>query len=185
MMALLLTGCGPARERQNFERWQQRLGAAEEIRCQAEITASAEGETDSFRVQLCRQGEETVAVVTAPETIRGITCRKSGADGTLEYDGLVLSFSPAVERTAPCEGGHLLLETLTDGYLTSMGADGEYRVAEMSGPGGETVSVWLTEGYEPVYAEIRRGESTELILRLEDWEIKERENGHSDDQDMG
>ena len=176
MMTLLLTGCGPGRERQSIERWQQRLSAAEEICCEAEITASAGEEADSFCVQLCRHGEETTVVVTAPETIEGVSFRKTGAGESLEYDGLILAFSPAVQRTAPCEGGILLLETLAEGYLTSTGTDGEYRTAELIGPAGENVCVWLTESCEPVYAEIRRGETVELSLQLKHWEVKDRED---------
>jgi len=172
-MLLVLTGCGRTRERQSFEQWQQRLTAAEEIRCQAEITASGEGEADTFSVRLCRRGEEISAEVIEPETIRGVTFRKSARGEDLSFDGLILAFSPAVEGTAPCAGGVTLLETLTDGWLNDLGRAGEYRRAELTAPGGETVGVWLTEDNEPVYAEICRGQSAELILRLEHWEIKE------------
>ena len=173
MTTLFLTGCGPGRDRQEFENRRQQLCSAEEIACDARITAAAEKETVTFQVHLtCRDGE-MAAVVTDPETIRDVSFRKTGTDETLEYDGLILAFSPAVDAAAPCAGGFTLLEALREGWLSSLGRAGENIAAELITPAGDTVSVWFTEEYEPVYAEIRRGESTELTLNVEHWEIKE------------
>ena len=173
MMTLFLTGCSPARERQSFETLQQRLNAAEEIGCDAQITAVNGDEAVTFRVRLTRRERETCAVVTDPESIRDIAFRRKDGEETLEFDGLILSFSPAAEGAAPCSGGIVLLEALADGYLSGWGRAGEYQTREILSPGGETVSVWFTKDDEPVYAEIRRGENTRLTLRLEHWEIKE------------
>ena len=173
MMTLLLTGCGPARERQNFEQLQQQLNAAEEICCDAEITAAGENESVTFRVHLTRRGQETCAIVTDPETIRDILFRKTDGEETLEFEDLILTFSPSVEAAAPCAAGAVLMEALTGGYLSGWGRAGEYKTREILSPGGETVSVWLTKDDEPIYAEIRREERTALTLRLENWKIKE------------
>ena len=100
MMTLFLTGCGPARERQSFETLQQRLNAAEEIGCDAQITAVNGDEAVTFRVRLTRRERETCAVVTDPESIRDIAFRRKDGEETLEFDGLILSFSPAAEGAA-------------------------------------------------------------------------------------
>ncbi len=173
MMTLLLTGCGPARERQSFERLQQRLNAAEEIGCDAEINAVNGADSVTFRTRLARRGRETSASVTDPETIRGVVIRRTDGEETLEYDSVILSLFPAAGGDAPCAAGAVLMEALTGGYLSGWGRAGEYRTREILSPGGETVTVWFTKDEEPVYAEIRRGESTDLTLRLEHWEIKE------------
>ena len=57
MTTLFLTGCGPGRDRQELENQRQQLCAAEEIACDARITAAAQNETVTFRVHLtCRDG---------------------------------------------------------------------------------------------------------------------------------
>ena len=174
MMTLLLTGCGPGRDRQDFEKRRQQICAAEEIACDTAITAAAQNETVTFRVHLtCRDGE-MLAVITDPETVRDVSFRKTGTEETLEYDGLILAFSPAADAAAPCAGGFTLLEALKEGWLSSLGRAGEHVTAELITPRGDTVSVWFTKEYTPVYAEIRRGENTELTLNVEHWETKEQ-----------
>ena len=127
----------------------------------AEPTAGAE--------ETAKDPADIISEALAPQAAE----TETDGEETLEFDGLILSFSPVAEGAAPCSGGIVLLEALADGYLSGWGRAGEYQTREILSPGGETVSVWFTKDDEPVYAEIRRGESTRLTLRLEHWEIKE------------
>ena len=174
-ITLLLPGCAGAKQTpQDFTRWQQTLSAASEICFSARITGQWSQGTASFSADVVRTGEDTAVTVTAPETIAGISFHSAGGSGTLEYDGVILELAPGVTDTlSPCAAAGILLEALTRGNLIYAGAEQEYLTASIAAPGGETVTVWRTEGDVPVYAEIGNGETTELTLSLEGWEIKE------------
>ena len=175
MMTLLFTGCsGGAQTPQDFTRWQQTLSAASEIRFSAQITGEWSDGTTTFSAEVVRTGEETVVTVTAPETIEGITVRSTSGSDTLEYDGVILELVPGVtDALSPCGAGSILLEALTRGNLIYAGTAESYLTAAVAAPGGETVTVWRDGDDTPVYAEIARGETTELTLTLSNWKITE------------
>ena len=88
---------------------------------------------------------------------------------------MTLSLSPAREgELPPGEAPSLLLRALTEGHVLETGRAGDTRTARLDGPEGLTVRLWRTQEGVPIYAEIGRGESAELILRISDWEIKEQ-----------
>ena len=175
MTVLLLTGCGAAKQgSQDFTHWQQTLSAASEICFSAQITGEWSEGTTSFSADVIRTGEATEVTVTAPETIAGITVRSAGRGGALEYDGVILELAPNVpDAISPCAAGSILLDALTRGNLIYSGTASDHLTAAIAAPGGETVTVWRTEDNIPVYAEIARGETTELVLTLEGWEVTE------------
>ena len=89
-------------------------------------------------------------------------------------DGLVLELSALREDALPpCAAGDLLLRGLTGGQLLWTSRSGETRSAAFAGRDGETVTLWRDGTGAPVYAEIARGGSPELSLRLSNWQTKE------------
>ena len=172
-LLLVLPGCGASRRNRAFENWRAGLAAAEEIAFDAEITAHWEDGAATFSVRAVRSGGETAASVTAPEEIEGITFRRGEKGGALEFDGLILDLDAGhMKPVAPCEGPALLLAALTDGWLLSLGREGEYDTAVLEAPDGETVTVWITSDGTPVCAEIARGGVKELTLTIEHWEMR-------------
>ena len=174
MMTLLLAGCGTAQETRGFENWQEGLAAAE-ISFTAEITASEEDRATVYTAAVTAGNGETDVTVVAPESISGITFRTARSGRSVSYEGVTLSLSPAREgELPPGEAPSLLLRALTEGHVLETGRAGDTRTARLDGPEGLTVRLWRTQEGVPIYAEIGRGESAELILRISDWEIKEQ-----------
>lgn len=171
--ACLLTGCGGSGETQDFALWQQELAGGEKISFTAEIAAVWEDGGTSYAARVERTGEETVTTVTAPETIAGISFRSRDGAGTLEYDSLVLELAPGEAVISPCAAGSILLDALCRGNLLYTGTEGELTTAAIDAPGGETVNLWRDEDGVPIYAEIGREGTTELILSIDDWKIGE------------
>ena len=175
MMTLLFSGCAGQRQDENeWRSWQEGLARAEEIACTGEITARIGEEQVTFTAEIRRAAGETALTVTAPETIRGVTARTRDGAGALEYDGLILELSALREDALPpCAAGDLLLRGLTGGQLLWTSRSGETRSAAFAGRDGETVTLWRDGTGAPVYAEIARGGSPELSLRLSNWQTKE------------
>lgn len=172
--AWLLSGCGGTNQKaQDFSQWQQEAAGAAEIGFTAEITATWDDGSAAYTAQVERTGGETATTVTAPETIAGVSFRSREGDTALEFDGVILNFTPGAEIVPPCEAGSILLDAVCRGNLLYSGADGEFTTAAVAAPGGETVTLWRTEEGVPVYAEIARGERTELILSIENWKMGE------------
>ena len=174
-MTLLCAGCGSGRQTpQDFTRWQRQMAEASEIRFSAGITGEWDEGTMSFSADVVRTEEGTAVTVTDPETIAGITFRSSPGGDTLEFDSVILELAPqAPAALSPCAAGPILGEALTGGNLIWSGREGQWRTVSLAAPGGETVTVWYTEEFVPVRAEIARGEATELVMTLENWEVKE------------
>ena len=173
MTALLLTGCGRAGEEESFARFRESL-EGKEIRFTAEITSQGEADTVTFTGDVVRAGEETVLTVRSPETIRGVSVTMKGADRTLIYEDLVLALTPLrPDSLAPCAAGHLLLEAVLRGHVLWTEGGEDHHTAALFLSEDETVTLRRDAAGTPVYAEIARGERTELILRLSNWQIKE------------
>ena len=170
MTALLLAGCGRAGEAERFEAWQERLSAASEIAFTGEITVSHERETAVYTADGVYKDGETSVTVRLPETISGVTFRSGGAGRSMSCEGVTVSLAPEREGELPAaRAGELLLRTLTEGRILFAGQAGDTLTARVEGPEGLTAELWRTAEDVPVYAQLRRGEAAELILRISDW----------------
>ena len=173
MTALLLTGCA-AGETERFEAWQERLISAAEISFCAEITASNAETAQVYSAAVTQKEDETAVTVTAPESISGITFRSTRTGRTVGFEGVTLMLSPAKEgELSPADAPALLMRALSEGHVLDTGKAADTLTARLEGPEGLTVRLWRTAEDIPIYAEISRGEQTEITLRLSDWEIKE------------
>ena len=125
----------------------------------------------SFTAEVARAGEETVLTVRSPETIRDVSVTMKGADRTLRYEDLVLALTPLRhDALPPCAAGHLLLEAILRGHILWTEGGEDHHTVSLTLSDDETVSLRRDAAGTPVYAEIARGEKTELILRLSDWQ---------------
>ena len=171
---LLLSGCAGSKESEQFARWQEKLTSAREISFTGEITGTWDEGAAAYTAQFRRAGERTDVTVTAPDTISGVTFSYTGGGRTVSFQGVRMELSPGREgELPPCDAGALLLDTLSEGYAVNFGTAGDYLCTQIQGPDGVTLRLWRTQDDVPVYAELGRGEDTELILRLSEWEIKE------------
>lgn len=169
MILLLLSGCG-GNGTDEFEAWREALSQREELSFSAAVTA--EGETTVFTcgMDAVYTGEETVVTVTAPETIEGLTFRRTLKGDQLEYDGAVLSLPSLGSDPAPCEAAPILVDALLRGELLYTGREDGLLTAGITAAHGETVTLWRTENEKtPVYAEISREGQAALTLRFSRW----------------
>lgn len=172
LAAALLSGCAGSREAREFAAFQRALADAERIEFTAQITGVAAGA--EYAVRVTRAGEELRAELTAPETVAGVTFHSDETGRTLEFDGLILELTPGLPGAlSPCEAAGILLGALTQGSLDSAGRAGEYTALTLTAPGEETVMLWRARSGEPVYAEIGRGGTAELIMHIDNWHIEE------------
>ena len=85
-----------------------------------EVTADYGQRICQYGLEITESEEETVLVLTQPETVAGITARIRGEKGLLEYDGLSVETGPLNEEgLTPVSAVPALLEAARSGYMTS------------------------------------------------------------------
>ena len=96
--------------------------------------------------------------VTAPESISGITGTFDARGGRLTFQDEVLSFPTLADGAlSPVSGAWILLNTLMDGYISTVGAEGDLlRATIYEGYEDDSiqVEVWFSETGVPVRGEI-------------------------------
>ena len=86
----------------------------------AEVVADYGQRVCRYEMDVSVTEEETVLVLTGPETVAGITARIRGKEGLLEYDGLSVETGPLnQEGLTPVSAVPALLEATRSGYMTS------------------------------------------------------------------
>ena len=97
MTTLLLAGCGQAGGNEAEELALtirgEHLGMD---RCTAQVSVTADygQRVYEYEMAVAVTGEETLLVLSAPETVAGLTARISGEDSALEFDGLSVETGP-------------------------------------------------------------------------------------------
>lgn len=123
MMTLLLTACGGKAGGNEAEELALAVRteylAASACSGTAAVTADYGQRVYRYEMTFTADGEETVLVLTAPETVAGLTARLSAKkDSVLEYDGAVLETGPLDESgLTPVSAIPALLDTIREGYL--------------------------------------------------------------------
>ena len=123
MTALLLTGCGQAGGNEAEELALtirgEHLGMD---RCTAQVSVTADygQRVYEYEMAVAVTGEETLLVLSAPETVAGLTARISGEDSALEFDGLSVETGPLdPDGLTPVSAVPALLEAVRSGYITA------------------------------------------------------------------
>lgn len=153
MIALLfLTGCfGRAKISEGEElalAIRSEFLAASVCTASVEVTADYGERVCQYEMDLSVTEEETLLVLTGPETVAGITARIRGGEGLLEYDGVSVETGPLNgEGLTPVSAVPALLEAARSGYMTSciLEEDGLLRVdcGDPQGTPGQGVEVTL------------------------------------------
>lgn len=92
----------------------------------AAITADYGQRVYEYEMKVVVTGEETTLTLTAPDTVAGITAKVTGADSTLEYEGLSLETGPLNEDgLTPVSAVPALLEAARSGYITACTMEGD------------------------------------------------------------
>ena len=129
MTTLLLAGCGQAGGNEAEELALtirgEHLGMD---RCTAQVSVTADygQRVYEYEMAVAVTGEETLLVLSAPETVAGLTARISGEDSALEFDGLSVETGPLdPDGLTPVSAVPALLEAVRSGYITACGLEGE------------------------------------------------------------
>ena len=106
----------------------------------AEITADYGQRVYQYTVSVEASEEETALVITAPETVAGITARLKDKDSLLEYDGIAVEPGPMNQQgLTPVSAVPALLEETRSGYMRAcaLEEDGTLLRMDCGDPEGE------------------------------------------------
>ena len=154
MTTLLLTGCGTAGGNEAEELALtirgEHLGMD---RCTAQVSVTADygQRVYEYEMAVSVDGEEALLVLSAPETVAGISARISGEDSALEFDGLSVETGPLdADGLTPVSAVPALLEAARSGYITACGLEEEGALLRVDcgdpegTPGeGTEISLWF------------------------------------------
>ena len=170
MMTLLLTGCAPERDKNEFLRWQKELAEGAGARFSAAVAADCGGETVLYAGEVVCSGGETSVTLTAPETVAGISWRSADGGETLSFENVTLELAPGkTAEVSPCRAGPLFFAALREGQYLYGGRDGETRTAALA-LGEFTVTAVFDAEMSPLRGEVRRDEKTLLTVEIDHWE---------------
>ena len=106
----------------------------------AEITADYGQRVYQYTMSVEASEEETALVITAPETVAGITARLKDKDSLLEYDGIAVETGPMDQQgLTPVSAVPALLEETRSGYMRActLEEDGTLLRMDCGDPEGE------------------------------------------------
>ena len=106
----------------------------------AEITADYGQRVYQYTMSVEASEEETDLVITAPETVAGITARLKDKDSLLEYDGIAVETGPMNQQgLTPVSAVPALLEETRSGYMRAcaLEEDGTLLRMDCGDPEGE------------------------------------------------
>ncbi len=113
--------------------------------------------------------------VTEPETIAGISGNISRGEGELTFADTALAFELLADgQLSPVAAPWVFAKTLRSGYITAVGADGEYTRVTINDSYAEdalTVDIWLTDAGVPAQVEILWAERRILTMEVENFVI--------------
>lgn len=141
-----------------------------------DITADYGDKVYTFSMQCAgdAQGNMTF-IVTAPETISGITGTVDNSGGRLTFDETALQFDlMADDQVTPVSAPWILLKTLRSGYLTSANTEEELlrlTIDDSYEDDALHLDIWLNSDDIPVQAEILYDGRKILSLAVSNFEI--------------
>lgn len=177
IVLLMLTGC--ARSDGTLDRamaLRARLLGSSGCAFDAVVTADHGDKTNTFSVSCKADTQGNVDfTVKGPETIAGISGTISHEGGKMTFDDKALAFEMlADEQVTPAIAPWLLVKTLTGGYVTACGQDGERIRVSIDDSYEEDalhLDIWLGEGDLPVMADILYRDRRILSLKIDNFEV--------------
>lgn len=178
MLLCLLCACG-GKEQDVFQgpmAFRTELLACETVR--ADLDCILEDETEAWPFTLAaamRPNGAMEAVITAPESLEGITAHADQESRRLTFDGVMVDFgmSPA-GLDSPILVPRLLMEAWCSGWLVSAGKDRDLLLAVYEldyGAEAKTVRTWFDAENHPVRAELVRDGKVQCTVRITDFTV--------------
>ncbi len=177
ILILLLSGCsGKSEEIDRGMALRSKLLRAESCTFGVEITADYGEKLHTFSLDC--QGESSgdlAFMVTAPETIAGITGWITEAGGKLTFDETALDFPLLADgQVTPVTAPWIFFKTLRSGYLTAAGTEGELLRLTIDDSYEEDalkLDIWLDSENIPVRADILYDGLRILTLNVKNFQI--------------
>ncbi len=137
-----------------------------------------------FTLSCTYDGSGASLTVTQPETAKGITASVSSDGAKVSYDSTVLAVEDFESRKiSPMAAPYLLGQAWSQGYISSVGMDGEQEAVTYTlGYGNETLEIttMFSQGI-PVHAEISDGSHNLVTCEISDLTLQKKEvNDHED-----
>ena len=172
LLVVMLSGCsGEPEEISRGMELRTKLLDASEFSFDTEVTADYGDKLHAFSMN-CRADEKgnVAFVVTAPETIAGISGTVTDAGGTLTFDDTALYFELLADgQLSPVSAPWILVRTLRSGYLTSACMDETDLLLTMDDSYEDdamTLDIWLDDRDLPARAELLYGGRRILSLSV-------------------
>lgn len=168
---LLLTACGKEDTSPTAE-IQRQYSLISTAQMEAEVTFHNSDEERSFTLQCDYTPEKSEVMVTAPETVAGVSATVTGEEMILNYDGESVSVGDK-SGLSPFAVLPQLLRAVGSGYVLEEGNEtlGEIpccRLVVDTTMGGESVqcSVWIDEELLPRYCEFATDGKTIMSVQM-------------------
>lgn len=177
LVCLLLAGCGDlSSELEKGMKLRSKLLQAEKVTFDADISADYGDKLHLFSMACTTDREGNLSfMVTAPESISGITGKISNGSGKLTFEDTALHFELLTDdQLSPVSAPWILMKTLRSGYLRAAGTE-EDRIRLTIDDSYEEdalqLDIWLDEMELPQQAEILYDGKNILSLRVKNFEI--------------
>lgn len=174
MTLVLLTACGSGQQRRDaFEQWREAFLAEPKHSITAEVTAIAE-ESETVFLLHCDCKEDKISVeVLEPKNISGVKAYLSEGEGTLVYEGAVLSLGAGMpEGVSPISALPMFMDFLKNGHTEDVWTETlngeEALVTELENALGGKMTLWQSSSsMQPLFAAVRSGDVTELKIQIQ------------------
>ena len=168
---LLLTACGKEESSPAAE-IQRQYGLIATAQMEAEVIYHNGGEERCFTLQCDYTPEKSEVMVTAPETVAGVSATVTGEEMTLSYNGESVSVGDK-GAVSPLTALPHLLRAVGSGYVLEEGNETLReipccRLVVDTTMGGEAVqcSVWIDEEMLPRYCEFSTDGKTIMSVQM-------------------
>ena len=178
LVAIVLSGCQPNdTQLQHILDMRKRIMEGKCYSYDAEITAEIGSAIYSFQTACTADSSGNLAfMVTAPDTIYGITGELSDNSASLTFDGNVLAFPMLAEgKLTPISAPWLLLKTLRSGYLSGYQTNEDGFILSMADSYEENplqLQIHTDLQLNPTFAEIYWQQQRVITLSITNFKIE-------------
>ncbi len=169
-LALLLSGCGGGRAKEQRQALAEELNARRDLRFTAALRAEYPDKTVRFRLAYAEDEDGCTIRVLEPEEIGGVSLHLGPDGAQLRYEQIRLDTGP-LDRygLSPVSALPALTRALREGHLESAWTEGELSVWELAADDALRVQVWLDGELRPQRAELISEGRVSVFLELSDW----------------
>lgn len=168
---LILTGCGAASLREDYQRFSAQLGMADSLSFAADLTAYYDDRLAEFELFYTENADGAVVEIRTPELIRGVKASVDKGGTQLQYEGVILDTGPLSDYgLCPMSALPVIVDAIKSGHADSFRTEGDSMVVELVPDDNTVVSVWFDrENMIPVKAEIICDGRLRTACVITDW----------------